>query len=136
MGPSANVEQLVRASLLRGGNGIAPAPRLVVHLPVHEKQSRLQFARELLSNSGIKETSGLASLPGLPEGRWLCRIWNPVFAGSEQVDSPTFADPLLNATILGLCNSAFYSSERPIIWTESRLLRQVELFQLSGFYED
>jgi hypothetical protein len=91
-------------------------------------KSALQHCRELLARAGLRDPEELRRMDGLPPGRLICR---EVAGEVEPV-----GDPLFHAAILGLCNSAFYSFERPVIWTETRLRRQVELFSVEGFYED
>jgi hypothetical protein len=93
-----------------------------------EGKSALKYCRELLTQSGFSDLEELHRLNGLPSGRLICR--------EVKEDTLPTGDPLFHAAVLGLCNAAFYSSNRPVIWTESRLCRQLELFSVEGFYED
>ncbi|MEX1118530.1 MAG: hypothetical protein WEB60_07020 [Terrimicrobiaceae bacterium] len=91
--------------------------------------SFLQHSQRLLEEAGFRDMEELRNMAGLPAGRLICRT-------VTGLDSKPEGDPLIHAAILGLCNSAFYSPGRPIIWTESRLRRQVELIAVENFYED
>ncbi len=90
--------------------------------------SALEYCRELLGRAGFRDLEELRKLDGLPSGRLICR--------EVGGDIAPAGDPLFHAAILGLCNAAFYSLDRPVVWTETRLRRQVELFSVEGFYED
>lgn len=104
----------------------------VACLSVNPGGSLLEFCRGLLVQAGFGDIQGLKSLPGLPSGMWICR---DVCPATEPVEvSP--GDNLLHAAILGLCNKTFYSPDRPLIWTESRLCRRVQLFAVGDFYVD
>ena len=128
-----NCRQIIRASLLGAvGKRIACPRGLVVGLPVAPGGDYLAWCRRLLAQRGLRDTEELKSLPGLPPGAWICR--DIPQQGPPVEESP--ADPLLHAAILGLCNPVFYSPRRPVIWTESRLRRRVELFAIGDIYAD
>jgi hypothetical protein len=93
--------------------------------------SAIEYCRELLGQAGFRDLEELRKLDGLPRGRLLCRETTAA-PGKSIVEG----DPLVHAAILGLCNAAFYSFDRPVVWTETRLRRHVELFSVEGFYED
>ena len=82
--------------------------------------------------SEFSDIEQLKLLPGLPSGVWICR---DIVPGSENIEESA-GDPILHAAILGLCNGTFYSPNRPVIWTESRLRRRVQLFAVGDFYVD
>ena len=132
MGPGpTNCRQGIRTSLLRDtGDSVQFRQRFVVSLSPEEGRPVLEFCRELLDRAGLRDLEELRKLEGLPHGRLICR--EVVGAVKTQPQG----NPLLHAAILGLCNAAFYSFDRPVVWTESRLKRQVELFAVEDFYED
>jgi len=91
----------------------------------------LEYCRGLLRQSALSDIEELKFLPGLPSGMWICR---EIRSQAAPGDPP--GDPLLHAAILGLCNGTFYSPDRPVIWTESRLRRRIQLFAVGDFYAD
>jgi hypothetical protein len=105
---------------------------LVAALSPDSEGGFLKYCRGLLEQSAFRDIEQLKFLPGLPSGMWICRDVRPDTGSVEQ--SP--GDPVLHAAILGLCNGTFYSSDRPVIWTESRLRRRVQLFGVGDFYAD
>lgn len=131
MGPSNNCQQSIRRSLLRDSDGTAAFQiRLVCGLFPGPEKPFLEYARELLEKAGVAALQDLRGMQGLPDRRLICRE----MAG-ELADPPD-RDPLLQAAVLGMCNASFYSPDRPLVWTESRLQRRVELFSVEEFYED
>lgn len=102
--------------------------RFVVKLDPNPGTSVLEYARDLLGQAGFNDLEELRTLDGLPRGRLVCREFH---GGCVPTGTPIF-----QAAILGLCNASFYSFNRPVVWTETRLLRQVELFSVEGFYDD
>lgn len=131
MGPSNNCQQSIRRSLLRDtGRKAAFQIRLVCGLFPGPEKPFLDYARELLEKAGIADLQDLRSLDGLLQKRLLCR------EAREELAGPPEGDPLLHAAVLGMCNASFYSPDRTLVWTESRLQRRVELFSVEGFYED
>ena len=131
MGPSNNSQQAIHRSLLRDSGGTAAfQKRLICGLFPGPEKLFLEYARELLEKAGIADLQDLRSLDGLPQKRLLCR------EAREELAGPPDGDPLLHAAVLGLCNASFYSPDRTLVWTESRLQRRVELFSVEGFYED
>jgi hypothetical protein len=131
--PPPNCHQEIYSSLFESsGEPSLFTPGLVVSLPSPSEGSFLDTARRLLTDAGLKTPNDLRALSGLPEGRWICREL-PRETIPASVSS---ADPLLHAAILGLCNPVFYSPDRPVLWTESRLSRCVGLYRQRCFYED
>ena len=127
--PPNNSRQAIHKSLLRGTSKSAPfQKRILVKLCPEAGMSALEYCRELLGRAGFRDLQELHKLDGLPFGRLVCR--------EVEGDIAPAGDPLFHAAILGLCNTAFYSFDRPVVWTETRLRRQVELFSVEGFYED
>jgi hypothetical protein len=90
----------------------------------------LEYARSLLADAGLHQAEELREYFLLPETPLLCR---EIKLGNW---SELAQAPLLHAAILGLCNYGVYSPNRPFIWTEARLARQVELFNVKSFYAD
>ncbi len=126
-----NCRQFIQASLVRDRSASAPfRVRRVVALRPPGGMSHLAFARALLAKAGMRDLDDLRSLDALPRGRFICRD-----VKNAACQAPR-GDPLLDAAILALCNAAFYSSERPVVWTEARLRRRVELISVEAFYGD
>jgi len=131
--PPDNCRHQVNCSLLRSiGKRTAFVVGPVAELPPKAEESFLEYCRGLLGQSEFSDIEELKFLPGLPSGMWICRDIRPETGSVEE--SP--GDPLLHAAILGLCNGTFYSPDRPLIWTESRLRRRVQLFAVGDFYVD
>lgn len=104
----------------------------VACLSLTPKVSHLEYCRRLLAQAEFSDVQHLKFLPGLPSGMWICRDIHPATAPVKALRG----DKLLQAAILGLCNNTFYSPDRPLIWTESRLRRRVQLFAVGDFYVD
>ena len=65
--------------------------------------------------------------------------WSPEVTDQEDTDhgeSNNTGDILETALILGRCGPSFYANDRPVLWTEGRLLRAVHLYRPVSFYED
>ena len=117
--------------MLRGTGGGAPFRfHAACALQPPEGMGFLDFAWQLLDDAGLQSPEQLSELFTLPPVPMLCREC------ARQNIPPTAEEPLLQAALLGLCNRGFYSPNRTVVWTESRLSRCVELFSVEEFYED
>jgi len=133
MQPSTpNCQQVLRASLLKscGRRGaFIPGASAVLRPP--KDMTALEYAGTLLGKAGLHSPAATCDLPELPTGRWIVHV--------EAAPAPDFAedtDPLLCAAILGLSSATFYSSDRPVVWTQDRLSRAITLHRLGNFYAD
>lgn len=133
MQPSTpNCQQVFRASLLknRGRRGAFIKGASAVLRPPKE-MTTLEYAGTLLKKAGLSSPADVRNFPELPKGRWIVQV--------EAAPAPDFAedtDPLLCAAILGLGSATFYSTDRPVVWTQDRLSRAITLHRLGNFYAD
>lgn len=131
--PDNNCRHQIDCSLLRSIGkraGFVAGP--VAAISPKQQGSLLEYCRGLLRQSAFSDIEELKFLPGLPSGIWICRDIRPEAGRVKK--SP--GNPLLHAAILGLSNGTFYSPDRPLIWTESRLRRRIQLFAVGDFYVD
>lgn len=85
--------------------------------------NRLEF---LMATAGIRSVEELRETIDLPEGRWICRPMQPLEGAPVRCTLP----PLQAGLMLGLCGKGFYSPDRPLILTEARLARQLQLHRV------
>ena len=108
---------------------------VVLEFPAHI--SPIDYAEGLLKQAGFATPDqALQQRTDLPTGMYYCHT-QKLTDRHRRLELPQTDDERLRAAlILGLCGPNFYSSDRAVIWTESRLTRAVGLYQLGGFYED
>ena len=124
MGPQPNHEHLFRRSLLVTEGGPSPYEAgLFLEFSAWPDGTRVPRARKLAEEFGCPDAESLRRRFPLPEGAWVCR---PVY-GFEPPPVPSVLDPLHVAVLLGLCGLNFYEPNRPLIWTEARLGRVLQL---------
>lgn len=127
-----NCEQKILTSLLGEYDGNPPfrnAIAAVLHPP--PGTSHLDHARSEFAKAGLGSSEDLRTLPGLPAGRWIVCVHTEL-----PLEIANACDPLLSAAILGLAGPSFYSSARPLVWTQSRLARAITLHHIPQFYEN
>jgi hypothetical protein len=89
-------------------------------------------ARSLLSAAGLTDAGDLKQRYELPTGYWLFLPLQPGLTDNTEPVLP----PLHAALILGLCGVSLYAPERPVVWSEARLARQLILVRPTTFYDD
>jgi len=111
----------------------------VAFVPDPHTGSRVERAHRLLREYGFPTPEEAALCLDLPQGRWLSlpprgagtRGWDqrPLTEEPAWVPLDEPADnPLVAALVLGLCGPGIYHVGRPLLWTESRLRRVLELW--------
>lgn len=96
----------------------------------------LAFIENLLRREGFRSPEQLRKEIQIPPGMLTCRTIGDDADGIVKISR---ADPgivLRQALILGLCGPSFYDPNKAVIWTNSRLLRKLDLFQPGRFYAD
>ena len=96
--------------------------------------SRLATAYRLLEEAGLSNPNDLKARFSLPQGTWTLITLPSASANPGTAPEPTALKPLHAALLLGLCGVSLYSPNRPVIWSEARLSREVFLIQPSSFY--
>lgn len=116
---------LTESALFNAGLVLAFAPA--------EDGFRIPRARQLIeAHLGPDVTSSDAwrNRVTLPTGRFLVRSLLPLEGAPIRCDLP----PYLAALILGLCGEGYYSPDRPLILSEARLGRHLQLHSLGSYY--
>lgn len=133
MGPPPNHKHCFRRSLLvrPAGDDRWFEPGLVLSFTAGSSCSRVDSLRDLMQSAGISSFEALRQAFTLPAGRWLCRPMLPLEGATVRCQM----DPLLAGLLLGLCGQALYSPDRPLILTEARLARQLQLHQVRDYYD-
>jgi len=153
MGPQPdNCQQQVSCTLLRPNNGRAyfeAGP--VVWIQPPPRVQPLRYVERLLRRARLSDAEALRRKFELPQGRWLFHELNweevalPIGVGwTKRKRTPPvdlgFAGAsdqvLFCALVLGLCNLAFYDLDRPVVWTNQRLSRRLQLYRPCAFYAD
>jgi hypothetical protein len=103
-----------------------------------EAPSLRDAAWEILVREGFNEPEeAFAQLEAIPRARLHCRaVFSP--GGSEGAvrDRETPLDFLRKALVLGKCRGDVYDPDGPLIWTENRLGRRLELYEIrESFYD-
>lgn len=131
--PPKNRIHTIASSLVKGKEkGSFFETGLVVSFDASSEMSRVSAARELLEQEGVSGPDELKIRYPLPEGLWIF-----LSCGSDWIGpAAQKLSPLHAALILGLCGVSLYSSDRPVVWSEARLARQLILIRPSTFYED
>ncbi len=109
---------------------------LRVGLVFEERQSPLEYLEDLLVKSGFGSPEELRAIHQVPAGSLACRVVEGETKDFINVSSASAEEILRQALLLGLCGSDFYNSKRPVIWTRSRLVRHLELYETGDFYAD
>jgi hypothetical protein len=116
-----------------------------------------RWADEVLERLGFADPQSARKAFDLPQGRWL--VWDarpPEVKYDRGIvhDDPTPQETrelrlarredyelamddravLRRALVAGLSNDVYYDSERPLVWTESRLSRFIRLFRTKDYY--
>ena len=150
--PPDNCQQEVSCSLLRPKNGCAyfeAGP--VVWIQPPRRVEPLRYVERLLRRARLSDAEELRGKFKLPQGRWLLRELKPEELALAPGATLTRRTPFLQleldftgaggavlfcALVLGLCNLAFYAPDRPVVWTNQRLSRRLQLYRSHSFYAD
>lgn len=109
---------------------------LRVGLVFNEKQSPLEYLEDLLIKNGFGSPEQLRTFFEIPSGSLACRIVEGEPEDFVDVKKASTEEILRQGLLLGLCGHDFYNSNRPVIWTRSRLVRRIELYETGDFYAD
>jgi hypothetical protein len=110
--------------------------RQTIGLIFGEKQSPVDLIEDLLLRSGFNSPEELRTIVELPIGFLACRTAEDEAGDFVNTATAQPAEILRQALLLGLCGPDFFNPKRSVIWTRSRLVRRVELFETGDFYAD
>ena len=122
----------ISATVLGNNEGTVRCPRVLRVGLDFGRRSPLICVRELLKACGFSDEQEARQALALPQDPWICRP-NPA-PSPAPVKSLLASDALYQALVLGLCTSWCYDPRRPVLWTRASLTRQLELFDVRGFY--
>lgn len=103
-----------------------------------EAPSLRDAAWEILAREGFNEPEeAFVLLEAIPRTRLHCRaVFSPGGSESAARDRETPRDFLRKALVLGKCRGGVYDPDGPLIWTENRLGRRLELYEIrESFYD-
>ncbi len=127
-------KQNVSSTLLGREQGAVSCPRSrSLGLQFEEGSSALEVMDSLLRSIGMDAPQGLRELFMLPEKPLMAR---PLTDNPIRLCTVT-GEPLQvleQALWLGLSSAFLFDPGRPLIWTETSLRRNLELFEPDGFY--
>ncbi|AKC82333.1 hypothetical protein IMCC26134_05300 [Verrucomicrobia bacterium IMCC26134] len=122
---SRSASELSGAALFHAGPVLAFAP--------DEAGFRVPRARQLIEahlGPDVTSSDSWRSQVPLPEGRFFVRPLLPLDGASFRCDLP----PYVAALLLGLCGEGYYAPDRPLILSEARLGRHLQLHSLGSYY--
>lgn len=132
-GPSSRTRtERIHLTVLGREEGAIRCPRVERVGIDFGRRHPLVCVRQWLKKAGFADETGARAALPLPSAPCICRVDpapRPVAAGTL---SPT--EGLYHALVLGLCTPFLYNPERPILWTEASLTRQLLLYDGGGFY--
>ena len=136
MGPPMR-SQKVRTTLLGDTKKKIGWPsRMTVGLIFSESVIPVDFIEKLLARKGYASCERLREIYALPPSPLTCRAIGGKARKFLNAERGKPEEVLHQALLLGLCGQNVYDPLRPVIWTNSRLTRKVELFEVGEFYAD
>ena len=133
-GPSSRTRQEQISSTLLGNNdGLIHCPRTIRLGLRFEDTHPVSCLESLLDEEGFISPEDLRYAFALPAGRWICRAWNTDVKRLSVACAPR-RQVLKQALMLGLCTARVLDPDRPVLWTETSVMRTLELFDPAGFY--
>ena len=125
----------IRATILGNPEIETMWPRVeTVGIVFEDEVAPLEFIGKLLRNQGFRSPEELRRKFTLPAGLLACQ--DAFHRGLPCTGEAKPEELLRQALILGLCGPSFYDPNKAVIWTNSRLLRRLDLFEPGRFYED
>ncbi len=123
----------ITSTLLGQDDGYVRCPRTIRIGLTFEDTHPVACVESILAAAGFRSYEDLRQVIALPETRLICRLQQgPVkrltVAGSSHLEV------LEQALWLGLCTPQLFDPERPVMWTETSLMRALELFDPTGYY--
>ena len=112
---------------------VAFKPGLVLAFAPDERGFRVPRARRLLVEilgQEATETGAWRTRLELPVERCFIRRLLPLDGAVHRFDLP----PYLSALLMGLCGEGYYAPDSPLILSEARLGRHLQLHSLAGYY--
>jgi hypothetical protein len=97
-------------------------------------KSPVLFMENLLLKSGFKSPDDLRDVFEIPHKFLTCRALSGRHTGFLNAKTAKPKEVLRQGLILGFCGPDFYNPDRPVIWTNSRLTRKVDLYDAGDFY--
>ena len=137
-GPASRTRtETIHASILGNGQLSIRWPRLMqVGIAFPPDCDARDYMAAFLQRHGWSLSEECKDQVALPPEPYFCR--DIADAHMRKLD-PETAPPkavLRAALILSLCNNHSYDPGRPVIWTNNRLTRSVELYETGDFYAD
>ncbi len=127
----------VFSSILGNRKSSIQWPRLHrVGIAFPKGRSPREYMEDFMARNGFAAPDDCKYRVALPSGTYFCRTVQGDEAARINPVSEQPAKVLRAALILGLCNNNNYNAERPVIWTDGRLARTVELYDIGRFYEN
>ncbi len=117
--------------------GARRVDRVLALPPARDGMTLRGTALEVLGSLGFTEPEdGFRAMERIPRTRLHCRTCTK-FVYRRRMPNPRCRPQayLRTALILGKCRNGLYDPERPVIWTEERLLQRLELYEIGNpFY--
>jgi len=121
------------STLLGKDDGFIKCPRRISLGLEFEGVHPVDCLEVILAAEGFRDPEELRSRYTLPQGRLICR---PLADNKKRLSAINGRpyEVLEQALMLGLCTAHIFDVKRPVLWTETSLMRAVELFDPVGFY--
>ena len=129
--------QKVSSSILGDRNRTIHWPRLFkIGIAFPDNRSPREYMEDFMERHKFTTPDECRKRIVLPSGTYFCRTVQ-CDEGSKIDTLSAHPDEVLRAAlILGLCNSNNFNVDRPVIWTDGRLARTVELYEIGSFYDN
>jgi hypothetical protein len=98
-----------------------------------EGRSPIDVVEHALAECGFDSSDDLLNRFTIPQMILACRAVPPS-TDIPKVSEISKENLLRHALILGLCGPSIYDPQRPIIWTNNRLGRAVQLYETGRFF--
>jgi hypothetical protein len=123
----------VSTTVLGKDDGYIRCPRVIRLGLIFDDEDPVDTIERIIHEEGFSVPDDLRDVVHPPDGRLICR---PLASGFRRLCVTKGARPqvLKQALMLGLCTAHIYDFSRPVLWTRTSLLRNLELFDPQGFY--
>ena len=123
----------VSTTVLGKDDGYIRCPRVIRLGLIFDDEDPVDTIERIIHEEGFSVPDDLRDVVQPPDGRLICR---PLASSFRRLRVITGSRPqvLRQALMLGLCTAHIYDFSRPVLWTHTSLLRNLELFDPQGFY--